>query len=418
MILACKTTIKVSEDNMNIIGHMCFAAYKLWNVLNYERYNYKEVGLEEYPNWYYQKKAYKDNMWYKNLPSQTAQQVCKKLDEGWKSFFALKKSGRIENPKPPRFKQDKIPVTYMQNGIKHESGSRCIRLTLSKNLKKHMLEKYSINANYLFIENKIFCDINTIKQVTLYPPKNGECNIIVVYEVPNVEMLEDNGHYLSIDLGIHNFMTCLDSTNGNSFIVGRRYLTICHYFNKEIARIQSQWYSLRAKQGVKYPKYSKHIKRLYEQKNNAIRDYLHKITKAVVDYCIENDIHMVIIGDITGIRKNTNYGHVNNQKLHSLPYAKIYTLLSYKLAKQGIRLIKQKESYSSQCSPLTPEVSKAYAQKNNRKQRGLYVDGEYSWNADSVGAYNILRLYLKGKERECKLHPLEIKTPTILKVAV
>ena len=29
---------------------MCYAAYKLWNVGNYERLNYKELGLSEYPD--------------------------------------------------------------------------------------------------------------------------------------------------------------------------------------------------------------------------------------------------------------------------------------------------------------------------------------------------------------------------------
>ena len=35
---------------------MCYAASKLWNVCNYERRRYKELGLEKYPDWYYQKK--------------------------------------------------------------------------------------------------------------------------------------------------------------------------------------------------------------------------------------------------------------------------------------------------------------------------------------------------------------------------
>ena len=38
-----------------------------------------------------------------------------------------------------------------------------------------------------------------------------------------------------------------------------------------------------------------------------------------------------------------------------------------------------------------------YAEKKNRKQRGLYVDGRMVYNADCVGAYNILRLYLQEK---------------------
>ncbi len=38
---------------------MCYAAFKLWNVCNYERLHYKELNLSTYPNWYYQKKVHK-----------------------------------------------------------------------------------------------------------------------------------------------------------------------------------------------------------------------------------------------------------------------------------------------------------------------------------------------------------------------
>ena len=37
MLLSHKTSVKVTEDQANIIGHMCYAASKLWNVCNYER---------------------------------------------------------------------------------------------------------------------------------------------------------------------------------------------------------------------------------------------------------------------------------------------------------------------------------------------------------------------------------------------
>ena len=91
MLLSQKTSVKLTENAANFIGHMCYAAYKLWNVCNYERYHYKELGLKEYPDWYYQKKAWKDSLWFKQLPSQTAQEVCKLLDKSWKSFYVLKK---------------------------------------------------------------------------------------------------------------------------------------------------------------------------------------------------------------------------------------------------------------------------------------------------------------------------------------
>lgn len=77
MLLSQKTTIKLNNAESNIIGHMCYAAYKLWNVCNYERQNYKGLSLPvKYPDWYYQKSAHKDGLWFKQLPSQTAQEIC------------------------------------------------------------------------------------------------------------------------------------------------------------------------------------------------------------------------------------------------------------------------------------------------------------------------------------------------------
>ncbi len=92
----------------------------------------KQGGMEQYPDWYYQKKAHKEELWYKQLPSQTAQEVCRLLDKAWKSFYALKRSGGIETPRPPRFKQESIPITYMQMGIVHERDTDRVRLSLPK----------------------------------------------------------------------------------------------------------------------------------------------------------------------------------------------------------------------------------------------------------------------------------------------
>ena len=37
MLLSKHTAVKLQPDQANIISHMCYAAYKLWNVCNYER---------------------------------------------------------------------------------------------------------------------------------------------------------------------------------------------------------------------------------------------------------------------------------------------------------------------------------------------------------------------------------------------
>lgn len=416
MLLSKRTTVRINGVESNVIGHMTYAARKLWNSCNYERYNYKMLGMADAPTWYSQKKAFKDSLWFKSLPSQTAQEVCKVLDKSWKSFYALKKSGGIENPQPPRYKQDNIPITYMQNGIRKDADT--VRLTISKALKEYMLTAYAIDADYLYLRNRCFKDIENIKQIKLYPPERCEVVVILVYEVPDVEILPDNGRYLSIDMGIHNLMTCYDSTSGKAFILGREYFSISRKYDKELTRVQSQWYQVQSDAGVKYPKSSKHIRALHEKKRNCLNDYLHKLTRWIADYCRDKDIHSVVIGDITGIRENNDMGHVTNQKLHSLPYKRIRELLSYKLAIYGITLIAQDEAYTSQCSPLSPVVSKDYATKANRIKRGLYKDGDHIWNADAVGAYNILRLYLQKKACYSSIPVFQTDYPHIVKVAV
>ena len=72
------------------------------------------------PDWYYQKKNLKKDMWYKSLPSQTSQDILQRLAEGWKSYFQLKQSGGIEQPNPPKYKPkgSHFNIKYLNNSLK------------------------------------------------------------------------------------------------------------------------------------------------------------------------------------------------------------------------------------------------------------------------------------------------------------
>lgn len=388
MLLTKKHVFKNDTTNMEILKHMGYSAFKLWNVGNYEKRNYKKLGMEKYPNWYDQKKRLKDNFFYKNLPSQTAQDVLQLLEEGWKSFFKLQKTGGVANPKPPRFKRGAIDITFLKDAIKQEGNTT--RLTISKQLKIY-LKSIGLDATFIYLETSRFSDIK-IKELQIKFIDEETFAAIAVYEVGAVEQKENNGRYLSIDLGIKNTFTCYDSV-GTSFIL-KGFLDATHYCDKKIAYYQGISASEQAARGIQYPKPSKRVLGLYKKRKNKVSDYLHKSTRYIADYCQENNINTVVVGDIKGIRKDRNIGR-NNQQLHSMPYDKIYALLEYKLNLLGIVMEKQNEAYSSKCSPNSKTVSKKYAVSSNRKKRGLYVDGNSIYNADCVGAYNILRLYLK-----------------------
>ncbi len=101
------------------------------------------------------------------------------------------------------------------------------------------------------------------------------------------------------------------------------------------------------------------------------------MTRWIAEYCRKEDIRCVVVGDIRNIRKEKDMGHKVNQKFHSLPYNKLYIMLGYKLKRYGIPLIKQEESYTSQCSPLSPEVSKDM-QKHQIEKRAGHVYNQWS----------------------------------------
>ena len=86
-----------------------------------------------------------------------------------------------------------------------------------------------------------------------------------------------------------------------------------------------------------------------------------------------------------------------------------------KIITQEIETRIKQESYSSQCPPDSIDVSKKYAVKQNRIKRGLYICNGNIFNADCVGAYNILRLYLHTIKKDYPAYKM-LSNP--LKVAV
>ncbi|MFW5962478.1 MAG: RNA-guided endonuclease InsQ/TnpB family protein [bacterium] len=420
MKLAKNYHFKPNEKQSIIIGCLTYASARLYNAGNYERRNWEKDSGEPYPNWYVQKKEMKNDFWYKNLPSQSAQETLKKLEKSWKSFYALmkkfKKGALKHRPQPPYYKakNSHYNIWFLKGAITIEDGF--FRLSLPKQLKVYLKEEYSIEDNYLYVKIPNFLQLNgDIKQIEFKPLKNGKYKVSVVVEIPDAKVKPDNGRYLSIDLGVNNLMTCYDNANTKSFIISNgQWLSVNRYFDKKIKYYQAIANGQQHKKDGSLVS-TRRIQQLYKKRRGQLEHLIHSATKLIVDYCVENNINRVIIGDITKIRENTNHGKKNNQKLHKLPFNIIYKQLEYKLAMKGIKMVKQNERYTSQCSPYSPEVNKKHGKKSNRKHRGLYIDKKYNtaFNADSVGAFNILRQYLKHIKSKLVLEVKGLNNPEI-----
>ena len=113
---------------------------------------WQSLGFDKMPDWYDQKKRLKDNIWFKSLPSQTAQDILKRVEEGWKSYLKLLKTKGIENPNPPFYKPKggHYNIKYLNNSFKVLDNT--IRLMISKNEKEYLKEKYNIDDKFIYIK--------------------------------------------------------------------------------------------------------------------------------------------------------------------------------------------------------------------------------------------------------------------------
>ena len=386
MLLVHKFQYKPDKVTNIILSSLTYASARLFNVGNYERHEYENLGFDKMPDWYDQKKRLKDNIWFKSLPSQTAQDVLQRVAEGWKSYFKLLKTEGIENPNPPSYKPKggHYNIKYLNNSFKVLGDT--IRLMISKKEKEYLKEKYNIDNKFIYI--KLDKELNNIKQIEIKYINEYKYDINVIYEISIIEIKECNERYISIDMGICNLATIYDN-KGYSFIIsGSAYQNTLYYYNKKIAHFKSILDMQRCTTKCS----SKRLKKLYSKRKRVITYIIHKSTKMIIDYCINNDITRVIIGDITNIRKDKNLGHENNQKLHSLPFFDFYQKLEYKLKLKGITLFYQNEAYTSSCPIDSEDIGKEYQEKH-RIERGLYKHNNIIYNADCVGAYNIMRKY-------------------------
>ena len=399
MKLAKSCVINATGKVALVLGHLAYAAWKLWNVANYERKNWtKESGIA-YPNWYDQKKRLKDEFWYNNLPSQSAQELLHRLDGAWKSFYKLKKTGGIENPKPPNYKHEPFNVNYLKDGFTVLSGN-IVRLAIPKQLRGYLQEKFYFEDTFLYVDvpNHLQLKDEKVKTLEFKPLGQGKYELIVVIEIPDIERHAPSTKFMSLDFGVNNFLSGT-MYDGTSFILsGRQLLSMNRYFDKTISYYDSLSDAGQSAKGVQYPKQSKRVTALYEKRRKQVHHLLHTMSRAVINMAIAHGVDTILIGDLKGIREAKNFGVKTNQRFHKWPFRKVAELIRYKAALIGIAVVSLTEEYSSQtCSVCKEMPTKENARKANRKYRGLYSCKECGivMNADINGARNIAKKYLE-----------------------
>ena len=366
------------------LDELCFLSKNLYNVTLYHiRQYYKETGKYLSYNKLAKELSDSNNLDYRAMPyAQSAQQVLRQVDNQYKAFYASIKSKKMKGKKVrlPKYK-DK------------EDGRNVFIYT-------NQVAKISNGVVYLKTKQGILL-FNTvadkIQQVRLVP----RANHIVVEIIYNkeCEAKQDNNRYASIDLGLDNLCTLTSNAVQSIILNGKSLKSINHHYNKTKAKLQSK---------LKQGKYcSKRISRLNLRRNRKIKDYMHKVSRKIVEYMEANSLNTLFVGKNVGWKDSINLGRINNQNFVSIPYNMLIQMLEYKCKLAGINVVIVNEAYTSKCSFLDREnISKHDSYAGRRIRRGLFISSSgILINADVNGSLNIMRLGLE--KQNVKLDVIE-----------
>ena len=388
----------IDKNNINYKNciEICHLSKNLYNYVNYIlRQSFlatKRLPSENEIN----KLLAKDNQVdFRALPSNVSQQTVNLVFKAWKSFFKALKSYRKDkskftsNPKLPKYKSKNglyvCAFTYMCSRIKDN------KIYFAKNVLKPIKTK-----------------VSRVKQARVVP--NSSCFIVeIVYEKDVKETLKTSGSIASIDLGLNNFITCIDNLGNVPLIINCKGLkSYNRLYNKKKAKLQSL---------LPLKRYSSNkIRQLEFNRYKFVSNFMHQASKMLLNILLDRKIETLVIGYNKEWKQNINLGKKVNQSFVQIPYTSFLQKILYKCEEYGINVILTEESYTSKIDHLANEpLSKRESYLGKRIYRGLFKSSVGKiLNADVNGALGIMRKVFHEKVLELIRDSGVVYTPIII----
>lgn len=397
---------KRNDPKYNEMDELCFKSKNLYNATLYAvRQSFIKSG--EYLNYNKINKIFteENNVDYRALPAKVAKHTQMLVDFVMKSFFALvkkKKKGEYDKkarlPKYLDKAKGRMTVHYERGALSFKKKKGYIHLSKTE----------------IYVKVPEHLNENDIKFVRIVPG-NERFTVEIGFErEPESQIMAEN--YASIDLGVNNLVTMVDTVTKRPIIInGRPLKSINQWYNKKIAEMRTEAERLHGKY------WSRKMSGVTNRRNNKIKDYMHKASAYIVNHLVSNRIGTLIIGEIKEWKQDTNMYKVNNQNFVCIPFEMLKSMLEYKCMLAGIEVVRQDEAYTSKCSFLEDEeIRKHEKYMGTRSKRGCYkTSSGRKVNADVNSACNIMKKYLLKVAGNCTnlLHELvEVFSTPCLKI--
>ena len=233
-----------------------------------------------------------------------------------------------------------------------------------------------------------------LKEVRI-KPYYGRFLFCLTFEEPEPVIETSMPYTCAIDFGIDNFAAIVCDDGSSAIYKGGAVLSDTQWFHKQKAK----YVSILTKGHKNRYATSKRLADLSYHHANFVKDQCHKISRSIIDFCVDHYAGTLIFGVNPLWKQNSRIGKINNQKFVSMPIAFLRAMITYKALNAGIKIIEQEESYTSKADITTKDHIPTYRVDDENAQfsgirikRGLYrcADGTIL-NADCHAAANIMR---------------------------
>ena len=313
-----------------------------------------------------------------SLHSQSAQSVVEKFCDNLKAARTLRK----ENPsiRYPYKNKSWFCVHWKKSAIK--ISGRYIRLSNGKGRQRIVFKLPACLSD---------CQPRCVELIW----RNGYW-LSVTLDLPDKEQRRDARpcafNAASVDMGEIHAMTI---TDGNEAIVisGRQLRSVKRNRNRRVAQL-SRLQSRCKKNSRRWQRLQAVKSKVMASCHRRTRDLNHKITRIAVDWCAEHDVSKLVIGDVTGISKNTKskkrLNRKNRQKVSQWAFYQQRQYLEYKCDEVGIETTLESEHGTSKTCPRCGNKYKPKGRDYNCQACNLKM------HRDVVGACNIRTKHLTG----------------------
>ena len=324
---------------------------------------------------------------FSGLPRQTAQQMVKQTVTDFKNWLASLREYKkhpekyLGKPKMPRYKKSDLTTVIITN-----QDAVLYRDDIGMSL------KLPLQKQRLYFSN-LFSD-PVLKEVKI-KPYYGRFLLCLTLEEPDVAFDPSVSHVCAIDLGTDNFAAIVCDDYSSAIYKGGAVLSKIQWFHKQRAK----YVSIITKGHEKKHAVSKRLRDLSFHYANFVKDQCHKISRSIIDFCMEHQCGTLILGVNLLWKQRSNMNKINNQNFVSMPITLLRTMITYKALNAGIRIIEQEESYTSKADLIANDRIPTYGVDDKdasfsgkRIKRGLYrCSNGMILNADCHAAANIMR---------------------------